>query len=308
MYKLNKTTAAGYVYSIKSRHSTGEKSTCFADMVLSIKQGQNQLFLKTKEIGSQAEFVSKYLKKGDAVLCTGHLRNDSYEDEDGSSKDNLVLFAEDVNSEQAGKLMLTRVEHIGRIAVAPKRANTAPGAQEIAYLRTAVTRQYSQIVGDNDSDYFPVKATGPLAKLLLKTKVGTKIYYQGVLKTDRYKDRQGNDVTTTYVEITSLSFADKKESDETQQNAQNNQPQSQQTQQGGYQPQPQQNAQGGYQPQPQQNAQQGGYQHQPQQNAQGGYQSQPQQTQQENNQFQDDFSKFFSGADLSSMTDLPFGD
>ena len=308
MYKLNKTTAAGYVYSIKSRHSTGEKSTCFADMVLSIKQGQNQLFLKTKEIGSQAEFVSKYLKKGDAVLCTGHLRNDSYEDEDGSSKDNLVLFAEDVNSEQAGKLMFTRVEHIGRIAVAPKRANTAPGAQEIAYLRTAVTRQYSQIVGDNDSDYFPVKATGPLAKLLLKTKVGTKIYYQGVLKTDRYKDKQGNDVTTTYIEITSLSFADKKESDESQQNAQNNQPQSQQMQQGGYQPQPQQNAQqGGYQPQPQQNAQ-GGYQPQPQQNAQGGYQSQPQQTQQENNQFQDDFSKFFSGADLSSMTDLPFGD
>ena len=300
MYKLNKTTAAGYVYSIESRHSTGEKSTCFADMVLSIKQGQNQLFLKTKEIGSQAEFVSKYLKKGDAVLCTGHLRNDSYEDRDGKSKDSLVLFAEDVNSEQTGKLMFARMEHIGRIAVAPKRANTAPGAQEIAYLRIAVPRQYSQIVGDNDSDYFPMKATGPLAKLLLKTKVGTKIYYQGVLKTDRYKDKQGNDVTTTYIEITSLDFADKKESDEPPQNAQ----------QGGYQSQPQQNVQqGGYQSQPHQNAQQGGYQSQPQQNAQqGGYQSQPQQTQQENNQFQDDFSKFFSGADLSSMTDLPFGD
>lgn len=81
---MNKVILGGYIGNDPEARYTQTNNT----MVVSFSVGTREAKDKTEwhkvvAIGKQAEFISKYFKKGSYISLTGHLQTRNYDDKDG---------------------------------------------------------------------------------------------------------------------------------------------------------------------------------------------------------------------------------
>ena len=195
-YALNKALAVGVVYETKTKLTTGEKPTRITDLLLKICSGNDTTFLKVNTAGYVATYASNF-KEEDSVLIEGYLKNDTYEDKrDGQKKSRFVMCANSVSSEMNGELNKSMLAQIGTVVKKPYARKYR------TYVRVAVDKQYGQYA--EDSEYFTVVFEGPLADFAADLTEGEKILYTGELKTDRYKNKNGEDIVSTNIFATTL--------------------------------------------------------------------------------------------------------
>ena len=81
-YTKQNTAVASYSIAINNKY--GEK--------------QETDFINIVTWGKSAEFVSQYIKKGQAIAITGRLKNNSYEDDKGNKHNLIVVVTEEIES------------------------------------------------------------------------------------------------------------------------------------------------------------------------------------------------------------------
>lgn len=60
-------------------------------------KNKNTDFIPCRAWGKVAEFVTKYFKKGDPIEIIGRLQSESYEKQDGTKVNELVVYVKEVN-------------------------------------------------------------------------------------------------------------------------------------------------------------------------------------------------------------------
>ena len=109
--------------------------------------------------------------------------------------------------------MLNRITMTGRLCADPE-LHTTQNNVSVCSFRIANDRDYSSKDGEKETDFFDVVAWRATAEFICKYfKKGRLITVDGRLQTRTWKDRQGNNRTTTEIIVDNAYFGDSKKDD-----------------------------------------------------------------------------------------------
>ncbi len=112
--------------------------------------------------------------------------------------------------------MLNKVQIIGRLGADPEVRYTAEG-KAMARARIAVSETWKDKDGKSHehTEWFTIKFFGKLAEIVGEyVKKGRLVYIEGSLRTEKWKDKEGNDRYTTEVRADVMKILGKRESDD----------------------------------------------------------------------------------------------
>ena len=126
MNSINITGRLVYEPEIKT---TTNGTTVLSNRIAVNRNDKNKTtdFFNIKIWGKSAEFVAKYFKKGDPIELTGRLQTESYEKQDGTKVNDVVIFVTETNfclsSKNGGGDTRQSREDAPRDAREPSRGN-----------------------------------------------------------------------------------------------------------------------------------------------------------------------------------------
>ena len=94
MPNFNNWSGAGHLTRDPELRTAGQNQVCkFGIAVNGMRE--DKLFLNVEMWGKRGEIVAERFRKGDAIIVSGSIWQDSYEDKQGNDKQSLVLRAQD---------------------------------------------------------------------------------------------------------------------------------------------------------------------------------------------------------------------
>ena len=102
---MNKTEQIGRLTADPDiRIAKNEKKTVIANFSIAVPRKFNKEetdFFPCVAFGNKATFVEKYVKKGDKVAISAHLRQDKWTDKDGNNQQRIILVVDEIEFAQS---------------------------------------------------------------------------------------------------------------------------------------------------------------------------------------------------------------